>query len=136
MKDHISALEAQLSTLVSMDSNVSESMKVALLLSSLFNLTDYCSINASVNTFQQELTTWNYVSALFIKENKRLSIVEASGSSQNSNSEEENIFHINISADLAAHTDGTIKWKHVPEAVIIMIVWGIQRHTTRRKICT
>lgn len=53
---------------------ISESMNVALLLSSLANLLGYEPLLSSANTLQKETATCNYVSMLFIKESKRLSV--------------------------------------------------------------
>lgn len=68
MIDHISSiLEAQFPRQVSMDSSMSESMKMALLMASLSNLPQYSSIVEPVNILQRELALWNCVSMLFIE---------------------------------------------------------------------
>lgn len=67
-------MEAQFSKLASMESNISESLKVALLISSLSNMSEYGPMIASFNTLSKEVTTWNHFSMLFIEERKSLTM--------------------------------------------------------------
>lgn len=53
MEDYVSTREAQFSRLSSMSSSISESMKIALLLSSLANLPEYRIMIASGKTLQR-----------------------------------------------------------------------------------
>lgn len=57
-----------------MVSDVSESMKVVLLISSLRNWPEHGPLIASINTLQKVLAKWNHVSVLFIEESSRLAI--------------------------------------------------------------
>lgn len=45
-------------------------MRVTILVSSLSNLNEYAPVIASINIFQEEAATWDYVSILFIKKQK------------------------------------------------------------------
>lgn len=57
-----------------MQPGISESMKIALLLSSVSHLLEYGPITSSVNTLQKETATCEYVSMLFIEESRRLNM--------------------------------------------------------------
>lgn len=65
-----------------MDSSASDSMKMALLISSFSIMSEYRSITVSVNTLQRNFTTWSYLSMLLIEESRRLSMFTGLSSSQ------------------------------------------------------
>lgn len=71
MGDHVSTLKARFRRLSSTGSSISESMKIALLLSSLSNLPEYRPVIASVNSLQTEIAKWNHVFTIFIKKYRR-----------------------------------------------------------------
>lgn len=70
--DHVSTLEARFCILASMGSSISESMKIALLLSAMSNLLECRPIISSLNSLQREMATFNHVSMIFIDEYKCL----------------------------------------------------------------
>lgn len=72
MRDHIAILESQFSRLATMGSNLEESLKVAILLSSLSELMEYNAVTVSINALAESTTTWNYVYLIFMEEQKRL----------------------------------------------------------------
>lgn len=71
MDDYIAALESQFSRLSIMETNIQESMRVEILLCLLSSLSESASVIASINTLQVDAATWNYVSMLFIEEQKK-----------------------------------------------------------------
>lgn len=62
MKNHIAVLESEFSLLSMMGSELDESIRVVIFLSSLSERSEFVAIVASVATLQQQLATWNYVS--------------------------------------------------------------------------
>lgn len=70
MGDHVSLMESQFARLASMGSMIDEEMRVAILLTSIGNRPEYAPMMASINTLQDSVTTWNYVTVLLIEESK------------------------------------------------------------------
>lgn len=64
-------MAAKFSRLAAMDDPVSESLKVAILIMSLPNLTDYTTISASIQTIKSSGLTCNYVTMAFTEEQRR-----------------------------------------------------------------
>lgn len=65
-------LRSQFSRLHAMGTALEEPLKVALLISSLSNLSEFQLITASINALPQHTTTWNYVTTLSIEVDKRM----------------------------------------------------------------
>lgn len=72
MGDDVVSIESQFSRLASIGSTINESMKVAILLSSLLVSNECSPVIASVNTMQEHLTTRNHVTMNFVEEQKRI----------------------------------------------------------------
>lgn len=71
MSDHIAKLETRFARLAAMNDTVSESMQVAILVSSLLNLPEDPDIIASINTKNADEITRNYVSTTHIQKQER-----------------------------------------------------------------
>lgn len=71
MPDYNAKMETTFVRLACMDDPVSESMQVALLVSSLSHLTEYAAIIASINSRTERDLTWNYVSMTLLEEQER-----------------------------------------------------------------
>lgn len=56
--------------MASIDSAVSESMNIAILLTFVLRLTKYPSVIASVDVLQKHIASWSYLSMLMIVESK------------------------------------------------------------------
>lgn len=72
MRHHVAHTESQFFRLAAMGSGFKESLKVAILLSSVSNHEELVPTSASINTLKEETATWEYVKSIFIEENKRL----------------------------------------------------------------
>lgn len=70
--DHVAQLKSQFLRWKKMDSKMEEVMEVAILVTSPSRQKDFAKIIASVNTLQENIVTWKYVTSIFIEENKRL----------------------------------------------------------------
>lgn len=55
-----------------MRSVVEDTMKIAIIISSLKNCNKCAPIIALVNSMKEEMVTWNHVATVFVEENKRL----------------------------------------------------------------
>lgn len=56
---------------------VSESMRIALLILSLSNWSEYGTMIALVNSLQKDVTVWNHAFVLFIAESRKLGMKRA-----------------------------------------------------------
>lgn len=123
MGDLIPTHEAQFLRIASMNSSVSDSLKVTLLIASLSNMSEYRSIIASVNTIQQKLRTWSYVSMFFIGESRRLCMSAGSRLSQHENQQEGTFTNINRYPTREFQRDGILKEEHTLYAATSVIRW-------------
>lgn len=72
MGDHISMKDSQFAQLAAMGSSVDELMRVALLIFSLKDQSEFEPMIASIHTLGQEVTTCDYVATIVVEEYKRL----------------------------------------------------------------
>lgn len=67
MRDYIVMMKAKLSRMTATDDPVSESMKIAILITSPSDLTKYTATSAQTNTRKSTDLAWNYVEMRFTK---------------------------------------------------------------------
>lgn len=70
--DDASYFKSQVTRHKVMGTELEKTFKLALLLYSLTNLTNYQTFRTSINTLSEKMTSWDYVTTVLIEEEKRV----------------------------------------------------------------